>query len=253
MAHIFAQNEVQGSAFAVNLSIEENMTPNSFLEGILIDNRPQRQKLLSFTTDYDLRSKPALIWQCHPVKPGEIDVSVTALRETLEAGADGEADNGWWYGFKAGKRSTPVLDGLAAYPSSDDHGWIAEVHTDGHIIAGLWSFPELGNPDMPARLVVSDFHTQAFLDFGSLANRLNALLPSAYPCQVTCTLVNASQIHFHREHSRLVPMKANREHLQWRVREVKTREELLKTLELMADELPRAFGHWPRPKPGQTA
>lgn len=227
------------------------MTPNSFLEGILVDNQPQRQKLLSFVADYDLRSRPALIWQCHPVQPVEIDVSATVLRETLEAGADGAGGDGWWYRFRAGNRSAPVFDGLAACDSSEDAGWTAEVHTDGHIIAGLWSFPELGNRDGTAQMVVSDFHSQAFLDFGSVATRLNALLPSAYPCQATCTLANAFQVHFHREHSRQAPRKANRQHLQWRVREVKNQEELAKTLELMARELPRAFGQWPRPTLGQ--
>jgi hypothetical protein len=122
-----------------------------------------RRKLRNFCDDYALNGKPMLILQCCPTKPRELDVKSQVLVDALEAGTGSQADRGgWWYGFHAGRRPVPVFDGLAAYSAEDGQGWMTEIHSDGHLIGGLWNFPEIRTKEAVPFPLISDFHTKVF-------------------------------------------------------------------------------------------
>ena len=221
------------------------MATDNLLDGVLTDYPRLRGKLLNFCADYGLLEKPAVIWQCHPTTALEVNVSDKAVREAIEAGAPETESNGWWHGFRSGRRSSPIFDGVAACSAADEQGWMSEFHTDVHVIGGLWRFPDSQVRDGSSSLLLSNFHRNAFHDFASLANRLSSLFDQSNPCLVTCTLINSDQIRFSRERHPYASTKVTRRFLQWRVRAAKDASERTAAYDLMAVELVRAFGNWP--------
>lgn len=202
-----------------------------------------RRKLQNFCVDHSLEGSPALVWQCIPLEPCEVLLSSKELSTTLEEGAGDEKDqSGWWYGFRTGQRPVPVFDGLAAHKASEDIGWMTEIHSDGGVIAGLWTFPSVPSQEGTSHLVVSDFHERAFADFASLATRLFSTAPIAYPALVTCTMLNAPMLRFHRDRYRHPLVGPRRSTLQWRVRKADSGEQVDAVLKLMSAELLRAYG-----------
>lgn len=202
-----------------------------------------RWKLRNFRDDYALHDKPALILQCRPTKPQELDVTSKVLVDALEAGTGRQADrDGWWYGLHAGRRPVPVFDGLAAYSAEDGQGWMTEIHSDGHLIGGLWSFPEIRSQDVASFPLISDFHTKFFSDFAALTASVWAAGEVEYSGHVTCSLLNAQKLRFGRERSPFYSRELRRNVLQWRVREMSSSQALVDALGLMGEELLRAFG-----------
>lgn len=218
------------------------MDTNKMMHEELSDFPVLRRKLTNFCVDYSLHDKPALVWQCTPLEPGEIHLGSNDLSATLAEGAGVDrSQNGWWYGFRLAQAPVPVFDGLKAHKMVDDLRWMTEVHSDGSVIAGLWSFPSVASHE-GNQLVIYDFHEEAFADFASLASRLFATAAIAYPALVTCTLLNAHILRFHRKGWRHPIEGPRRKTLQWRVRKANSREQVAPILKLMAAELPRAFG-----------
>jgi hypothetical protein len=205
-----------------------------------------RRKLQNFCVDHSLEERPALVWQCIPLDSCEVLLSSKDLSAALEEGAGDKKDqSGWWYGFRAGQRPVPVFDGLAAHNGNSDLGWTTEIHSDGGVIAGLWTFPSVPSQEGTSHLVVSDFHESAFADFASLATRLFATAPIAYPALVTCTMLNAPMVRFHRNRFRHPVVGPRRNTLQWRVRKADSGEHVDAVLKLMSAELVRAYGLLP--------
>jgi hypothetical protein len=91
-------------------------------------------------------------------------------------------------------------------------GWMAEMHSDGHVIAGLWSFPE-----KDAKLFLSEWHDRAFADFALLAKSLYAAAHQEGTLQITCTLLKASRLSFvgRDDRSQRNPRLLARPDLQW--------------------------------------
>lgn len=202
-----------------------------------------RIKLRSFCGDYGLDAKPALILQCRPSKAVELGVASKAVVDALEVGAGNQAErDGWWYRFHAGRRPVPVFDGLAAYSSEDEQGWMTEVHSDGHVIGGLWTFPETRGAEEVPFPMISDFHTDIFSDFGALTASVWAAGSVECSGHVTATLLNANKLRFCRQRGLSYSRGLRRSVLQWRVREAVSTEALGDVLNLMGAELLRAFG-----------
>ena len=139
----------------------------------------------------------------------------------------------------------PVFDGLAAYDHENGQGWMTEVHTDGHIIAGVWTFIETVVEGSKVNCV-ADFYADAFLDFGVLAAKLLEASGITGECSITCTLLNATELAYckgmHTNHVRRI----SRKHLQWKVRECRDPSQISDTSILMATEFMRAYGYFNR-------
>jgi hypothetical protein len=84
-------------------------------ERAALDNELERafgRKRTNFLEDYDLTTKPALIWQAWPANTIEVDISSENLREAMRGGGGPASNDGWWQGFKFSWRPSPVFDGL---------------------------------------------------------------------------------------------------------------------------------------------
>lgn len=172
------------------------MVANSHTDLSLTDHLALRQKLAAFRADYLLTDKPALVWQCRAMTPVEVDVKSTGLKEALSKDALPGSDSAW-YAFRSGQQPTFVFDGLASSRDAEGQGWVAEIHTDGHIVAGLWTFPDVSIKEARSSCV-STFHGQAFTDFGVLAANLMEAVDYEGQCEMMCTLLQASQLPFIR-------------------------------------------------------
>ena len=212
-------------------------------DGVLEDYPVLRRKLKNFCVDYSLHDKPALVWQVMPTASVDVQWDDSQIPEVLRAGA-GNTHNrdGWWYSFQSGRRPVPTFEGIAAYSFSDDQGWMTEVHSDGHLIGGLWSFPNYPNQDGANRPALADFYQNAFIDFAQLALSMNSVGQLGFPCLLTCTFINSDDISYVREkHPRLVA-SIKRKNLQWRVRTAASEAQLHSIMNLMSKELFHAFG-----------
>ena len=174
------------------------MVANGLTDLSLTDHLALRRKLAAFRDDYQLTDKPALVWQCRPMTSVEVDVKSAALKEALGKGAVPVSDSAGWYAFRSGQLPTVVFDGLASSRDAEGQGWVAEIHTDGHIVAGLWTFPDVSIGEARSSCV-STFHGQAFTDFGVLAANLMEAADYEGQCEMTCTLLRASQLPFVQE------------------------------------------------------
>lgn len=123
------------------------------------------RKRTSFIDDYELSSKPALIWQCWPTCELVVDTSNKKVREAIRNGGGSASNDGWWHGFKMGWESALVFDGLASTSDRAGAGWATELHVDGHLAAGVWTFPELGATSATPGPGVAEFFVGAFRDF----------------------------------------------------------------------------------------
>jgi hypothetical protein len=219
------------------------MVANSLTDLALTGHPALCRKLAAFRADYQITDKPALVWQCRPMTSIEVDVKSTGLKEALSKGAVPGSDSAWWCAFRSGQQPTLVFDGLASSRDAEGQGWVAETHTDGHIVTGLWTFPDvpIGDARSPC---VSTFHGQAFTDFGTLA--ANLLEAAAYEgqCEMTCTLLRASQLPFVLESNRYHPQprRLRRDELQWRIRPCQGADAIRAVAALMAEDFLRAYG-----------
>ena len=198
-------------------------------------------RLKDFAEDYTLGDKPALIWQWRPCDPVEVDVSVPGVHDLISRGAVSSRMQAWWYGFQSNYGVVPVFSGLSSTDPINAAGWAAEIHTDGHLIAGLWNFPEAPVNGTPAACL-SDFHMDAFRDFAELAESAAAAIGSAGPSGMTATLLAATSLQPVRSgnHWGHQPRAATRHTLQWRVR-TGSNDQLRAIGDAMAADYKRAF------------
>jgi hypothetical protein len=176
-------------------------------------------RLMEFIEDYSLGDKPALIWQWRPVDPVEIDVEAPAVHDLMSRGVVSSRMHAWWYGFRSTYGIANVFPGLSSTDPRNAAGWAAEVHTDGHLIAGLWSFPEMPVDGTPAPCL-SDFHMEAFRDFAELSGAAASVIDSTGASCMTATLLGATSLRIVRNgnHWGHQPRQATRDTMQWRVR-----------------------------------
>ena len=200
------------------------------------------EKLSNFIEDRKLMAKPAIIWQCSLINDVEVDANDQSVKSALQLGAKSEQhDEGWWYSFRSNQQVVPVFDGVATHSILDGDGWTTEFHSDGHILAGLWTFPFAPGQEEQT-LCVAKFHKQAFTDFGLLVANLREASSTEGECLITCTVLNSAQLGFHNQGYRNELRRVHREHLHWRVRGAKSREQIQLVSQLMGIEFLRAYG-----------
>jgi hypothetical protein len=198
-------------------------------------------RLMEFIEDYSLGDKPALIWQWRPVDRVEIDVAAPAVHDLMSRGAVSSRVQAWWYGFRASYGIANVFPGLSSTDPRNAPGWAGEVHTDGHLIAGLWSFPEMAVDGAPVPCL-SDFHMEAFRDFAELSGAAATVVAYTGASCMTATLVAATSLRIVRSgnHWGHQPRPSTRDTMQWRVR-TGSNDQLRAIGDAMAADYKRAF------------
>ncbi|TXH58851.1 hypothetical protein [Piscinibacter sp.] len=198
-------------------------------------------RLMEFIEDYSLGDKPALVWQWRPVDRVEVDVTAPAVHDLMSRGAVSSRVQAWWYGFRSSYGIANVFPGLSSTDPRNAAGWAAEVHTDGHLIAGLWSFPELAVDGAPAPCL-SDFHMEAFRDFAELSGAAATVIGSTGASCMTASLLAATSLRIVRSgnHWGHQPRPATRDTMQWRVR-TGSNDQLRAIGDAMAADYKRAF------------
>lgn len=181
--------------------------------------RVLERKRTNFLDDWDLHQKPSLVWQCWPGGSLTLPVPDDKLRDALRAGGGPNSTGGWWEAFRSPSPAL-VFDGLSSTAArrATDIGWVTEVHVDGYVGAGLWTFPECQRPKSDgARFGAADFYSDAFLDFASFTSE--AYKAAAYSGRLfmTCTMHQADQLPLLDGHGLLVMPAPRRKTLQWPV------------------------------------
>lgn len=226
----------------MNKEVDALMVANHILSPSLEQLHPEMNwRLKEFVEDYAIGRMPALIWQWRPCTPVEVDVSTSGVRDLFSRGAESSKMQAWWYGFRSNYGVAPVFSGLSTTDPSTAAGWAAEIHTDGHLIAGLWNFPEVRVNGTPTPCL-SDFHLEGFRDFAQLSEAAAKTINSAGSCCITATLLAADTLQFVRggnhwnQHTRV----AKRNTMQWRVRKGPS-SKVRAIGEAMAADYKRAF------------
>lgn len=211
---------------------------------IAVDDALERvfeRKRSSFLDDYELQSKPALIWQARPSDELALDISDEKLRAALSAGGGPASNDGWWRGFKMNWRHSLVFDGVASVSDYGSAGWVTELHVDGHLMAGVWTFPELGPTSAKPGPGVADFYVDAFRDFAYLASNTYEAAGYATVVQMTCTMHHADRLPLLGNHDRVLAPAPKRQTLRWPIANVKAAE-MSQAGTAMATQFMRAYG-----------
>ncbi len=213
-------------------------------ERVALDEALERaceRKRVNFIDDYDLRTKPALIWQCWPTDALVLDVTDDKLLEAMRDGGGPTANDDWWQGFRRGSRPSLVFDGLASATDHGGEGWATEVHVDGHLAAGVWAFPELGSSSATPGPGVADFYVDAFRDFTYLAGRVCEGMGYSGLIYLTCTVLQADRLPLIGHRDQILAPAPKRKTLRWPITTVKATE-TPKAGAAMAAQFMRAYG-----------
>jgi hypothetical protein len=197
------------------------------------------RKLTDFLCDYGIDEQPAFVWQCQPGQPIEVDLASPALVEAMRLGARSSSSSGWWYGFRSESGCVPVFGGLSATNPPDADGWSVEVHSDGHVIAGLWDFPD-DQSGQTQQKCIAEFHADAFRDFGQYSAHLAEVIAPQGQFRMTASLLRAPTLRAVNRRSHRPPRQCRREVLQWRVR-AGGLSDLITIGSAMTDDYTRAF------------
>ena len=199
------------------------------------------RKRSNFLADYELDSRPALVWQAGPVSELLLDISDEKLKEAISGGGGSASNDGWWHGFKMGWRPSLVFDGLASATDHGAAGWATEIHVDGHLIAGVWTFPEFGPGVANSGPGAADFYVNAFRDFAYLAGRVSEAAGNSAAVHLTCTMHNADQLPLLGSYDRVQAPAPKRKTLRWPIATTKVTA-LVEAGTAMAAQFMRAYG-----------
>lgn len=192
------------------------------LLSVRLSSRPEfLLRLAEFVHSYAVADRPSLVIQARPV-PGseasELGVGNLEAQKRLLAGVP--SDDGFWQGFRSMTAVIPTFHGVAGLPSREQPAWAAEMHRDGHFIAGIWKFPQFPHrgSSMPA---LADFFVGMFRDFFQLVAAVLQAGSDGPVYEATATLVRAADIgyarrsFFGRHDAASEPLKID--NLQWPV------------------------------------
>lgn len=202
--------------------------------------RALAKKRANLIEDHNISDKPALIWQCTPTEQLVANVTLDSVKNAIRDGAEAIGDNGWWNNFHAyGRTPALVFDGIAS-STGCEHQWVTEFHTDGHFIAASWAFPEYSDHSLSGH-GIADFYTDAFRDFGYVAQRLYEAISYETGLHVTCSLTRANELPMVGP-QRNVWSKVSRNQLRWPVHQAENPAVLEAICHDMAAQLMRAYG-----------
>lgn len=143
---------------------------------------------------WGLAGKPGLYLQARPA-PGSavhLDVDAPAVRQALRTGAQG--DERWWDSLEAPHTQRNV-HGITGLMDATKPEWLTEVHHDGHVLAGVWTFPSAPTRDGET-LVIADWYANFFRHFFEFAASVAQAADLNGQFQVTATLVNADALRY---------------------------------------------------------
>jgi hypothetical protein len=215
--------------------ISEVGTPAEELE------RAFDRKRTNFLEDYDLKSKPALIWQAWPANAIEVDISSEKLRVAISEGGGPIANDSWWHGFKMSGQPLLVFDGLASTADGKGDGWASEIHADGHLSAGIWKFPESAPGSSNPVVGIADFYVNAFRDFTYLAGKTFEAAGALGAVHLTATMHQADKLALVADPGRVIAPAPKRKTLRWPIATVNAAD-LPGTGAVMAKQLMRVYG-----------
>lgn len=182
------------------------------------------RKRNNFLEDYDLKVKPALIWQAWPASDLKVDISSERLGEAMRRGGGPASGDAWWHGFKLTWPPSLVFDGLASSTDHSGAGWATEIHVDGHVCAGVWTFPESARGSTDSVPGVADFYVNAFRDFAFLASEIYEAAGASGEVHLTATMLQADKLAFLANPGRIVALAPKRKVLRWPIETVKAAE-----------------------------
>ena len=209
--------------------------------------RAFHRKRSNFLEDYELSAKPALILQAWPTNALEVDISSEKLRESMRGGGGPASSDGWWHGFKMSWYPSLVFDGLASAKDLSGAGWATEIHVDGHVSAGVWTFPESSPGSANPGPGVADFYVDAFRDFTYLASKVFEAIGTSDAVNLTATMHQADRLPLLANPGRVVAPAPKRKTLRWPIATVNAAE-CPRVGALMAAQFLRAYGR-NAPKP----
>jgi hypothetical protein len=172
-------------------------------------------KRINLIDDYDLISKPALIWQCWPADEFSLDVLSDGVLNAMRGGGGPTASEYWWGGFRMQWQPTLVFDGIASTKDHGNTGWVTELHTDGCLSACVWTFPELNLDSGTSTLGVADFYANAFHDFAFLGRKIYEATGYEKKLYLTATMHHANQLVLLGNHNRVLAPAPKRKTLRW--------------------------------------
>jgi hypothetical protein len=123
-----------------------------------------------------------------------LDVIDVKVRSALRDGIETNDTSSWWGNFE-GNRMLHSLHGITAIANTEAPTWLTETHRDGHMLAGVWDFPELPLRDKQVKAIV-DFYVSFFVDAFKLMANVAAAGGLSGEFHATATLVNASVLRY---------------------------------------------------------
>jgi hypothetical protein len=197
-----------------------------------------RHRRERFLVDYSAADKPAMVLQVMPTAATQVDVRSDALAKVLRR-EGAQPDVAWWRQFASSSRAVPVFDGVAMNVNGGSGGWATELHTDGHLIAGVWEFP--GNEQ---RSMMGEFYEQVFVDFAGLAQSVYEVAAVTGRGAVTCSLLQANQLALAKRNGNAGAPAPKRETLEWPLAELSSPADLGAAMEQMRARFCRAYGYF---------
>lgn len=141
-----------------------------------------------------LGDKPGLYLQARPASEGRValDVDAQPVRQAVRTGAQG--DEQWWDSLEAPHAQRSV-HGITGLMDARQPEWLTEVHHDGHVLAGVWTFPSAPTRDGET-LVIPDWYATFFKHFFELTANVAQAGRLDGEFHVTATLVNADALRY---------------------------------------------------------
>lgn len=195
----------------------------------------------NFLEDHELQNQPAITWQCWPSDTLVIDITNKNMQEAIRQGGRPNSSDGWWHGFMMDRQPALSFDGLTSAAGRDAAGWATELHVDGYLAAGVWTFPEMGANSPSPRPGIAAFYTEAFLDFTHLAARVYEAAGYESKLHLTATMHQADKLALLASHERVLAPAPKRRMLRWPIVTVATTG-LAGAGAVMAAQLMRIYG-----------
>lgn len=170
------------------------------LEDKLVQTRLKREpefllRLHEVQTNWSLADKPGLVVQARPLKEAALDVMEVKVRNALREGIDTDDAANFWDHFEA-VRMLHNLHGITATANTESPTWLTEVHRDGHMVAGVWDFPDMAARDGQNAAVIAYWYASFFEESFKLMANVAAAGRLNGEFQVTATLANANMLRY---------------------------------------------------------
>ncbi|MRD47520.1 hypothetical protein GHT07_09540 [Caenimonas koreensis DSM 17982] len=170
------------------------------LEDKLVQTRLQKEpefllRLHEILTNWKVGEKPGLVVQARPVQAASLEVLDVKVRNALREGIDSDGNGNLWDHFEA-IRMFHSLHGITATANTESPIWLTEAHRDGHMIAGVWDFPDLPAQDGQNAKAMAYWYESFFGESFKLMSNVAAAGGLTGEFQATATLANANMLRY---------------------------------------------------------